>query len=594
MKRFTKKILYLIIACMLTVSSCLTTVHAEDAVTEGWSFSLEERYKADKIYDKQILTYEATISLPKDLKTRGGVILGTFIFDTYKAYNFEITTNGRPRVYYVNANAAVIDYTFNSVNVCTGEWLHLAVVRNKSMNQMQCYVDGELKQSLPILPEDSGKIIPTVEAVVGGDLRLGNDSYFKGRIRDVKVYADARTAAEVKSDMTSLDKADLIACYDFNNVAAGSSNVKDESGNGYDLHLQTRWLTTRPNIEPYDYSFAVIGDTQIVNRSYNDKLCKIYDYICNNAESSKIKFAFGLGDITDLDSEKEWDQAKTQLHKMDSVVPYTVLRGNHDSVEKINQYFPYSDYESKLGGSYNGGIENTWQTLTVGDIKYLIMVLDWAPADAVLDWAAGVIADHPTHNVILTSHIFTRPDGTIDSTQFTGDANNAKSIWDKLVSKHENIVLVISGHYDGDDVIVRQEQGAKDTTVTHMLVNPQGLDAKESGGTGLVAMLYFSEGGSKVQVEYYSTIQEKWFSSDNQFTFDLAVVGGKMNLLEDEADKNADADKDASNTNQANQEGPNMTIIIVAGVAVLVVVAAVVGIIVSKKRKSQANQASEN
>ena len=44
------------------------------------------------------------------------------------------------------------------------------------------------------------------------------------------------------------------------------------------------------------------------------------------------------------------------------------------------------------------------------------------------------------------------------------------------------------------------------------------------GGCGLVAMFYFSEDGRNVQVEYYSTIQEKYFMYTNQFTFELEVV----------------------------------------------------------------------
>ena len=89
-------------------------------------------------------------------------------------------------------------------------------------------------------------------------------------------------------------------------------------------------------------------------------------------------------------------------------------------------------------------------------------------------------------------------------------------------------------------------------------------------------MLYFSEGGSKVQVEYYSTIQEKWFLSDNQFTFDLAVVGRDTNT--DENNTGAKVDQ------EDNDSG---VVIIVVGAVVLVVALAVAGTVIYKKRKSQ-------
>ena len=40
----------------------------------------------------------------------------------------------------------------------------------------------------------------------------------------------------------------------------------------------------------------------------------------------------------------------------------------------------------------------------------------------------------------------------------------------------------------------------------------------------MVAMLYFSEDGSEIQVEYYSTVKEAYFLEENQFTVKLATV----------------------------------------------------------------------
>ena len=55
-----------------------------------------------------------------------------------------------------------------------------------------------------------------------------------------------------------------------------------------------------------------------------------------------------------------------------------------------------------------------------------------------------------------------------------------------------------------------------------MLIDPQETDAK-LGAMGLVAMLYFSEDGNRVQVEYYSTIRKKFYKSNNQFEMTLNV-----------------------------------------------------------------------
>ena len=60
----------------------------------------------------------------------------------------------------------------------------------------------------------------------------------------------------------------------------------------------------------YAYSFAFIGDTQIINRYYSDRFPEIYSWIVENIESKNIKFVFGLGDVTDKNSTAEWLRAR--------------------------------------------------------------------------------------------------------------------------------------------------------------------------------------------------------------------------------------------------------------------------------------------
>jgi hypothetical protein len=99
-------------------------------------------------------------------------------------------------------------------------------------------------------------------------------------------------------------------------------------------------------------------------------------------------------------------------------------------------------------------------------------------------------------------------------------------MWDKLVSKHENIVLVLSGHDPCDQIIMTKTKGEKGNTVTQMLIDPQGVDAAQ-GATGMVAMFYFSEDGSKLRVEYYSTVKEQYLMPENQFETEINVIREK-------------------------------------------------------------------
>ena len=350
-------------------------------------------------------------------------------------------------------------------------------------------------------------------------------------------------------------------------IGKGVFTNKNSGENGTEWSPSTNdWLNKGPTVGDYDYSFAVVGDTQMLTRDYHDKLGEIYKYIRQNAADKKIKFAFGLGDITYWNSSSEWEQAKREIHTMDGVVPYSLNRGNHESIAGMNQYFPYGDYKDVLGGSYNGGIENTWQELKTEKLDYLIFSLDYGPSDAVLNWASKIIEEHPHHNVIITTHAYLYHDGTLYDDKgdteptVTGGYNNGDDIWEKLVSKHSNIVLVLCGHDPNDSIVKTVTNGVNGNKVTQMLINPEGVDNGTVGGAGMVAMFYFSEGGSKVQVEYYSTVRKQWYKDSNQFIMDLSVV-------EKRETGGSEGEGNDSSSTQAPQTGEHLPTGAVAGLA---------------------------
>lgn len=110
---------------------------------------------------------------------------------------------------------------------------------------------------------------------------------------------------------------------------------------------QTDWLDVGANVTDYDFSFMVIGDTQIITSEHPDKLKNIYDYVLDNVESKKVKHVFGVGDITDRDATSEWWTATEQISRLDGVVPYSVIRGNHDiysANKKLSNKSYFDDY----------------------------------------------------------------------------------------------------------------------------------------------------------------------------------------------------------------------------------------------------------
>ena len=214
------------------------------------------------------------------------------------------------------------------------------------------------------------------------------------------------------------------------------------------------------------------------------------------------------------------------------------MRGNHDTVGTFQKYFPWSDYKDVFEGSYNNSMMNTYRTLVIGENKYLLITLDYGANDAILAWASDLCEEYPDHNVIITTHAYLFRDGTtLDQRDVcppatTGGHNNGDHMWSKLISKHENIVLVISGHDPSELVVVSQQQGEHGNTVTQMLVDPQTSDSG-NGGLGLIAMLYFSEDGRNVTIEYYSVLRKKFYQSLNQFSFTLDTLNSEASMYTD-------------------------------------------------------------
>lgn len=336
------------------------------------------------------------------------------------------------------------------------------------------------------------------------------------------------------------------------NTLTSANNTALEDGVNIDIPASVDWAEDVAELEDYAYSFALVGDTQIVSKNdalngTND-LANMYQYIIDKKDEYKIAQVIGLGDIVDTyadgeQKENEWNIATAAISKLDGVLPYTLVSGNHDInwnfnyrvASKLPNYLNQSQVISKYGKK-EAGLEgdepsaaNTAHEFTVNGVDYLIVTIEYAAysTPGVMDWANNIIKNHPHHNVIVTTHAYLSDNGDIlDGTNngspssYAGceNHNDGDYFWDNLISKHENISMVICGHVGVENIVKSTKIGDKGNTVTQIMVNTQDLDA-DIGSTGTVAFLYFSADGKKVQVRQYSTVRERYLGSDSQTTF---------------------------------------------------------------------------
>ena len=225
------------LALMMTLAilaSTLMTLPVIAAETGGLKFTEHDLYAPVQTFKDAPNTFEAWIKLPKSTAGRAGVILGNYGVGN-SVINFEVHQSGRPRLYWTEANGQNSDWIFTGVNVCTGDWVHVAIVRDVDAGKVHCYVDGALMQSLSIAANKGREdTIPAGGLCIGGDVRGGNAQYFKGEIREIAVFSTTRSAYDIEIDMLSPEGEDgLLAYYDLTELTAGS-DIRDLSGNGYD------------------------------------------------------------------------------------------------------------------------------------------------------------------------------------------------------------------------------------------------------------------------------------------------------------------------------------------------------------------------
>ena len=484
-------------------------------------------------------TYEAWIKLPEESMAQYGVIISDFASErgwiaeqpSPNSFSLQITKNRVPQLVYKNEKTSLV-IKFNGSKLPANEWVHLAVVDDAVTGTAYCYVNGELKQTVTLsgLNKNFERKISEETLVVGGDLQFNLGNSFKGAIKSVTTFDSLRTQDEIKSDMTgiALNTEGLISCYDIAN-SKGKTVLVDHN-NKYTLknnRLTGEWLdnTQVAPVEDYDYSIAFLGDTQTMAYYFPEAFHYVFDWLVANTKSHKIEHVLVAGDITESDIDTEWQLAKEQFFRLNGIVDYTLVRGNHDASENFDSYFKVPEYSSRFDGEDAGFMPNSSRTnsyrkLKMGNQDYLILTLNYKPTASELDWAESILQKYTKETVIIVTHSYLNVDGT--------RLEEGQNVFDRLASKYANVKFCLCGHKLSADVLWVKDKGVNGNVVNQIMVNPQdsGLDMK--GPVGMVFMMYFKNGSDEVQARYYSTMYDRYFREGNQYTVNVSDMSEKV------------------------------------------------------------------
>ena len=545
MKRILSFTLIAILLCGCFIISAFS------ANEGGISFKENTIYLVENDLEKEPVTIEATVFFNKRFiySSDCGSIFGNWRgLSNVAGISLSIDKNGSPSLTVKGDKETVKNWgeysdtcTFDAACVFTSEWVHIAVVRDTANGEARCYIDGELVGTKAI--KDLGAI-SLCDYVVGGDMTSLNKNYFKkGKLGSLAVYSDIRTEAEIKSDMKKVGTDNLLLHYDFMNSTEESPAVlTDLSKNKNNATLGRIFFTEKEPVSDYAYTFAVIGDTQIVALKDPDRMTEIYEYVYDNINEKNIEMVIGLGDITDTLSgdhtQLEWEAALNGMKIIDGYVPHIPIRGNHDNSYQYNSAMAKLNYADIIDGYMTeNDYRSTYVDIEIGSIPYLFLQLDFFATKDQLNWANKVVEKFPNHNVIVSTHSYMNADDDILEPGDIYDASytyyygsgflSAETVWNEFISQHENIVMVLCGHISSDHVSVSKRQGVNGNTVTEVLIDFQAIDEtlqRDDSTAGIVNLFHFSEDGKKVTVETYSTLYKQYFYDYNQLTFELDTV----------------------------------------------------------------------
>ena len=142
-------------------------------------------------------TFEALVRINKKTNIsngRYGVIIGSFGTGNHTT-NLEVKNDGYPSLWYDGKTVLQ-----GSVAINTGEWTHVAFVRDSANSKVYCYVNGEAAGEATVATAD---VYPNVPFAVGMDNR-GNTTYpLQGLISTISISSVAKTQNEIKASMAN-------------------------------------------------------------------------------------------------------------------------------------------------------------------------------------------------------------------------------------------------------------------------------------------------------------------------------------------------------------------------------------------------------
>ena len=247
------------------------------------------------------------------------------------------------------------------------------------------------------------------------------------------------------------------------------------------------------------FSLIMLPDTQNYTRTNNGIYKKQTDWIVKNQKKENIRFIMHMGDVTNDNTNTQFKRAIAAHDVLAKAgIPYSIATGNHEykkgdsgqsspghSRTLFGKYFNdkyikdgYKD-SSWFHGFYSTG--NMYATFEVGNLKFAVIALEYAPRKDVLCWADNLIqTELKDRYVIITTHGYlTRGATKAEDGKYSGGGDiryttlgaTGGEVFSELAARHSNVIIAAGGHVCG--VEHRYRAGYNGNQVHESLVDYQ-------------------------------------------------------------------------------------------------------------------------
>lgn len=474
-------------------------------------------------------SFEAWVKLPA---LSGG---GDLFTDYSSRIYWRINLNGK---FEFKWNNEAVHTFADTQNLADGEWHHIALVRTDT--EFTYYLDGEVEG---VFEGPTTAFTSPITYNVGSTNRYDYVNPFEGYVKQVTLYEGAISQERILSDMQTTEitedgvDAEILGNWnlgDYWTERVISSTVVDSPV--AELYTFDKFMNADYSFGEYDYTFAIFPDIQIMTNYNPTLLNNQIQWLVNKKEEMNVQFAMFVGDLSDYGQREElYVIASQAMSKLDNVIPYCFVPGNHDYDDNastrnqvyFNRHFPYSKHSQLpgFGGSYQEGtMTNNYYTFDVGNgIKYLVINLEYKPRLSVLRWANVIAEAHPDHRVIMNTHSYLTGAGDFSGGASVGnEGNGGITIFNEFLVNHRNVFMGVGGHENNDTAYHRVEYGVHGNKILSMLCDVQVSTYKGNGCLDVFLLVHVNEAKKTMTCLYYSPMREKVFNLQGQFQLSFA------------------------------------------------------------------------